>query len=133
MIRHCTNKKSILEKLQGLPINLAEMYSHTLNRILSQPSELAELAKRVLCWVTHCKAPLTIGAISHAVSSHAGNSPFDVDAVEDDEALLSACFGLVVAEDPGNIVTWEQGEFVNVKEVRVRLIRGLRSSIFLVV
>ncbi|KAH6906751.1 hypothetical protein BKA70DRAFT_1428861 [Coprinopsis sp. MPI-PUGE-AT-0042] len=112
----------VMEKLEGLPISLNEMYSLTLERILSQPGELADLAKRVLCWVVYAKDPLTLEAIKNAVSSHTGNSPFDVDAMEDEETLISVCFGLVVAEDPGNMYTLDDGEIVPVKETRVKLI-----------
>jgi hypothetical protein len=67
-----TNRRQILESLEKLPRGLAENLNFTMDRIKSQHAQSdtkAELALRVLMWLSTVKRPLTAGELQQAIAT----------------------------------------------------------------
>lgn len=69
------------------------LYADTMDRI--QKKETRDLAMQVLSWAAWAKRPLTIREVQHALIIAEGDVTLDKDNMTDDEAIISACEGLV--------------------------------------
>ncbi|KAH6912483.1 hypothetical protein BKA70DRAFT_1144339 [Coprinopsis sp. MPI-PUGE-AT-0042] len=98
-VRHCTNSRQIMEKLNKLPPKLDVLYDEAFERIEMQPEEHAALAKCVLLWVAYAYRSLTVDDLRYAVAS---NPSVDWKAPENlvpESLLVSVCCGLITVED----------------------------------
>ncbi|TFK20824.1 ankyrin, partial [Coprinopsis marcescibilis] len=87
------------EALEGLPRGMDGMYDATMERIKALPEHEADLAKRVLIWVTCAQEPLTPEELVLAVSVCPETFQFD-DKMEPTgiDSILSLCCGLLQLE-----------------------------------
>ncbi|KAH6912498.1 hypothetical protein BKA70DRAFT_1559020 [Coprinopsis sp. MPI-PUGE-AT-0042] len=98
-VRHCTNSRHVMEKLDKLPLKLDVLYDEAFERIEMQPEEHAALAKRVLLWVAYAYRPLHVEDLRYAVAS---NPRVDWEAPNNlvpESLLVSVCCGLLTVED----------------------------------
>jgi hypothetical protein len=82
-----------------LPSELEANYGKTMERIAEQSPETKDLAFRVLLWVSHALEPLSVNALRHALAVELGMKSLHEDDLDDVEALISACAGLVVVDE----------------------------------
>ncbi|TFK19418.1 hypothetical protein FA15DRAFT_760033 [Coprinopsis marcescibilis] len=96
MLKGCTNESQVRKALEGLPRGMDGMYDKTMDRIKALPEHEADLAKRVLIWVTYAQKPLTPEELVLAVSVCPDTFRFD-DKMEPAgiDSILSLCCGLV--------------------------------------
>lgn len=70
------------------------LYADTMKRI--QDKDTHDIAVLALSWVAWARWPLTLQQVQHALVISEGREALDVDNTTDEEAMLSACKGLVV-------------------------------------
>lgn len=99
-----TNRKAIRDTLKHLPKSLDDTYAEVINRIKAQQQEDRELAEKVLSWVCFACRPLTVVELQHAVAVEEGDTDLELDALTDEETLLSVCAGIVAIDTESNIV-----------------------------
>ena len=92
------NRKAIQHSLENLPERLDDTYEEAMKRIYSQSREDWELASEVLAWITFALRPLLMEELQCALAVQPGDSWLDIDALPDEEILLSVCAGLVVLD-----------------------------------
>ncbi|TFK19426.1 hypothetical protein FA15DRAFT_708991 [Coprinopsis marcescibilis] len=104
MLKGCTNESQVRNALEGLPRGVDGMYDKTMDRIKAFPEHEADLAKRVLIWVTFAQRPLTPEELVRAVSVCPDTFTFD-DKLEPAsiDSILSLCCGLVQVEADTNL------------------------------
>ncbi|TFK18480.1 ankyrin [Coprinopsis marcescibilis] len=99
MLKGCASESDVRKALDGLPQGLDGMYDKTMERIKALPGPQADLAKRVLIWVTYSQRLLTANELVLAVS--VCPETFRVDDKLDPagiDSLLSLCCGLIQVE-----------------------------------
>ncbi|TFK18488.1 ankyrin [Coprinopsis marcescibilis] len=116
MLKGCASESDVRKALDGLPQGLDGMYDKTMERIKALPGPQADLAKRVLIWVTYSQRPLTPNELVLAVSVCPETFRFD-DKLEpaDMDSILSLCCGLVQLEVT---TSWRNGTFEKCNVVR---------------
>ncbi|TFK17232.1 ankyrin [Coprinopsis marcescibilis] len=99
MLKGCASESDVRKALDGLPRGLDGMYDETMERIKALPGPQADLAKRVLIWVTYAQEPLSAEELVLAVSVCPETFRFD-DKLEPAgiDSLLSLCCGLIQVE-----------------------------------
>lgn len=97
-IAYKTKRRDIHRALENLPSELEANYDETMKRIAEQSPETKDLAYRVLLWVSHALEPLSVNALRHALAVEPGMKSLHEDDLDDVEALISACAGLVVVD-----------------------------------
>ncbi|TFK17518.1 ankyrin, partial [Coprinopsis marcescibilis] len=107
MLKGCASESDVRKALDGLPQGLDGMYDKTMDRIKALPGPQADLAKRVLIWVTYSQRPLTPNELVLAVSVCPETFRFD-DKLEPAgiDSLLSLCCGLIQVE---GVTDWKDG------------------------
>ncbi|TFK17521.1 ankyrin [Coprinopsis marcescibilis] len=110
MLKECASEHDVRKALDGLPQGLDGMYDATMARIKGLPEPQAELAKRVLIWVTYAQRPLMAEELVLAVSVCPETFRFN-DKLEPAgiDSILSLCCGLVQVD---STTDW-QDELVN--------------------
>ncbi|TFK25936.1 ankyrin [Coprinopsis marcescibilis] len=98
MLKGCTNESQVRKALEGLPRGMDGMYDLTMDRIKALPEQEADLAKRVLIWVTYAQRPLTVEELVLAVSVCPETFRFDDKLEPGIDSILSICCGLVQVE-----------------------------------
>ncbi|KAI0449366.1 hypothetical protein F5B21DRAFT_494476 [Xylaria acuta] len=78
-------------------------YNSAMERINGQLREEADLAKRVLSWITFAKRPLTTKELQHALSVEIGTSHLDQENLLRVN-MVSMCAGLVTIDKESNII-----------------------------
>ena len=61
-------KRGMLKTLKSLPKELDKTYDHAMERIRSQDTEHACIAKQVLAWLSHAYRPLSVKELQHALA-----------------------------------------------------------------
>ncbi|TFK17234.1 ankyrin [Coprinopsis marcescibilis] len=99
MLKGCASESDVRKAMEGLPQGLDGIYEATMARIKALPGPQADLAKRVLIWVTYAQEPLTPEELVLAVSVCPETFRFD-DTLEPAgiDSILSLCCGLVQVE-----------------------------------
>jgi hypothetical protein len=117
--------RQLRESLVALPCDLSLIYDSAMDRIRNQSPPDAELALRILSFVTHLRRPLTVPEFQHLLAFSDDDSRVDFD--EDDLLrcgdILSFCAGIVIHDVASNtirLVHFTTGEYF----------RGVGSSIF---
>jgi hypothetical protein len=86
-----TNRKALRQVLHSLPPNLDAAYDATMKRIKDNP-----LAFRVLSWLMQPPKWMSVLDLRYALAIKAGTTELDPDELDAEDALISACAGLVV-------------------------------------
>ncbi|PHH84259.1 hypothetical protein CDD83_2236 [Cordyceps sp. RAO-2017] len=79
-------------------------YHDAMERIESQLTDQANLAKRVISWIAYSKRPLTTEELQHALAVEIGQHELDEDNIADIEDIVSACAGLVTVEQESSVI-----------------------------
>ncbi|TFK19421.1 ankyrin, partial [Coprinopsis marcescibilis] len=99
MLKGCASESDVRKALEVLPIGMDGMYAKTMDRVKALPGPQAELAKRVLIWVTYAQEPLSAEELVLAVSVCPETFRFDGKLKPADiDSILSLCCGLVQVE-----------------------------------
>ncbi|TFK21921.1 ankyrin [Coprinopsis marcescibilis] len=127
MLKGCTNERQVRKALEGLPRGTEGMYDATMERIKALPEHEADLAKRVLIWVTYAQEPLTVEELVLAVSVCPETFQFD-DKMEPTgiESILSLCCGLLQCEastESGESITLARFVHYSVAEYMVEKLK----------
>ena len=80
------------------------MYDDIWARINLQDSHSRYLAHQVLCWIWSVKRQLTVKELQYALAIRIGDITLDKDGIEDADAFLSCCQGLVAIESGSGII-----------------------------
>jgi hypothetical protein len=89
---------------------LSAAYDDTMERIKGQKIGFRRLAEKALSWLCHAKRQLTAKELQHALALDMeidnGNIPqkFDTDNNPEVDLIVSACCGLVAADEKGHVV-----------------------------
>jgi hypothetical protein len=98
------SKRDILKALVALPKGIKSTYDEIMIRIKSQPPKEAELAKRVLGWITYAKEPFTRKQLQQALSITLDSIDPDEDAETPEQILISSCLGIVTVDSKSNLI-----------------------------
>lgn len=98
------NRRAIRNTLENLPKGLDDTYAEVMNRIAGQNIEDKELAEEVLLWISYAARPLSVLELQHALAVEEKDSKTDVDALPDEEIMISVCAGLVVIDTESSTV-----------------------------
>jgi ankyrin repeat protein len=126
-----TSVKSLRKALDELPKasnrSLDETYTEALLRIRRQKSQDADLAERILVWLSCAVRPLTVLEIRHAMAVmklDEDENDFNEDALSHRDSLTSVCGGLVVIDETSQnirLVHYTTQEYLERNPTRVRL------------
>ncbi|KAH6908186.1 hypothetical protein BKA70DRAFT_292551 [Coprinopsis sp. MPI-PUGE-AT-0042] len=103
-VRHCTNSRHVMEKLDKLPAKLDVLYDEAFKRIETQPEEHAALAKRVLLWVAYAYRPLSVEELQYAVASDPSVDWATPKNLVPESLMVSVCCGLIVFEKKDKVL-----------------------------
>jgi ankyrin repeat protein len=98
------NRKEVRKAIKSLPAELDNIYDETMERIRSQNEGEANLAIKILYWISYAFRPLTVTEIQHALAVEPGDAKFDKELLLDDDILVSVCAGLVIIDRESNII-----------------------------
>jgi ankyrin repeat protein len=96
--------RAIREALKVIPRKLEETYDLVMQRISDQNEDDANLARRLLSWLTYSVRSLTVVELQHALAIEPGQDHLDSDSLIDEEIMLSVCAGIVTVEDESNLI-----------------------------
>lgn len=85
---------------------LDSAYNKAFSRIDSQPDSRADLARRVIVWITQAKRPWTSLELQQALAVTEGDKEIDQENFADIEELMSVCAGLVVFDHVAPLSDW---------------------------
>lgn len=77
------------------------LYEAALKRVFD--GNEADLARRLLTWVTFAKRPLSVEELCHALATEDGDEDFDEDGIRDVNDYVSVCAGLVITSPSGQL------------------------------
>jgi ankyrin repeat protein len=89
-----TSIKQMKQALKSMPSNLAEAYESSLRRILEQSPSRANLAMRVIGWITHAERRLKVEELRHALAVEEHTSEVDAENLTLPNIILQVCVGL---------------------------------------
>ena len=92
-------RNDVRSALEQLPDGLIDVYDVVMNRIRSQSSDDANLALKILSWITYAKAPLKSTVRQHAVAVTENIRDISDDDLIDIEDLVSVCAGIVTVAE----------------------------------
>ena len=98
------NRAAVRNALNKLPQGLDDTYDEALQRIQRQGQPSAEMAYRVLSWISYAYRPLTVEELRCALAVTPGHFTFDEDAMTPGSTLVSICAGLVTVDTDSNII-----------------------------
>jgi hypothetical protein len=98
------NPRDVKRALQGLKEKLEDSYDEIMRRIRAQDPEDAELALRILTWISYSKRPLTINELQHALSVDDDSVKLEEDAFTHQELLVAVCMGIITVDDKTSII-----------------------------
>lgn len=75
-----------------------------MERIMGKQDELGRLARRTMYWIFYSKRLLTKREIQHALATEVGTSYLDEEHIATIATIVSACGGLVVADQESDII-----------------------------
>jgi hypothetical protein len=104
LLSNAHSKRDILEALDALPKGIQETYDEIMKRINRQHDKDAELARRILGWITYAKEPLTTKQLQQALTITTGSTKSDEDAEIHEQILISTCLGIVTIDSKSNVI-----------------------------
>ena len=90
-----TSIKQIRQALKSMPSNLAEAYKSSFGRILEQSPSRANLAMRIIGWITFAGRRLRVEELRHALAVEEDTSEIDEENLTLVKVILQVCIGLV--------------------------------------
>ncbi|KAI9666339.1 MAG: hypothetical protein M1821_004274 [Bathelium mastoideum] len=96
-----------MQKLRQLPkgcAGLDDAYKEAVGRIQNQPEEQRELARKVICWISHARRMLSPDELRYALAVEPGVNDIDKENVLHSVDLVSVCAGLVSIDEESNII-----------------------------
>jgi len=90
---------NVRHALGHLPQDLDLSYQATLSRILSKPTEIQQIAFKVLSWTLHATRPLSVFELLDAVSLEEWTIFYDPENALNEDFILECCMGLVTQRD----------------------------------
>jgi ankyrin repeat protein len=93
-----TTTSELKQYIQDLPDGLSSTTNLILNKIAAQPPNRAELARRVLTWLSYAKRPLTLSEIQEAAGITPDSAIIDIEKMAPAWAIEETCMGLVVVD-----------------------------------
>ena len=88
--------KAIRNALDTLPTTLDDIYEDTLKRIKFQCEDDSNNAMKILSWVVHCKRPLTVDELIHALAVCPDDNDLDVGELLEKDYIFQVTAGLLV-------------------------------------
>ncbi|KAK0100804.1 hypothetical protein ONS95_007251 [Cadophora gregata] len=102
-----TSSRQVRKALERLPAKLSTVYHDAIQRIRGQHEEEAQLAMRLLAWITHSYRPLKIEELQQAMAVM-DFEPDDKSISEEDlpteSMMITVCGGLAVVDPRSRIV-----------------------------
>lgn len=96
-----TSIKQMRQALKSMPSNLTEAYESSLRRILEQSPSRANLAMRVIGWITHAERRLKVEELRHALAVEEHTSEIDKENLTLVKVILQVCIG-IASVDPAD-------------------------------
>lgn len=97
------NRRAIYTALADLPREIDDTYGEALKRIQEQNHDDRELADKVLMWIAFALTPLSILELQHALAVEEGSTQTHLDALPDEEIIISVCAGLVIIDESDTV------------------------------
>lgn len=97
-IQFAITAEDLIRALQSGLTDPTDLYAETLSRIRGQHHQKAQLAFKVLAWLSLVKRPLTIRELCHALGIQLCKQEFSRTQIPAPETVLSSCFGLVIQD-----------------------------------
>ena len=94
-VLNCISVKQMRQALKSLPSNLADAYESTFRRILEQSPNRANLATKVIGWVTHAEERLKVEELRHALAVEEDAGNIDLENLTATKIILQVCIGLL--------------------------------------
>ncbi|PPR07543.1 hypothetical protein CVT26_002448 [Gymnopilus dilepis] len=102
-LQGCMTRNAVRERIEALPSDLKGMWRDTLKRIEGK-AELASVVKRAVIWLAYAQRSLVVEELENALGISTESMTFDPDDVTPVPLLIDECCGLLVIDDPGNVV-----------------------------
>ncbi|KAK7409054.1 hypothetical protein QQX98_008758 [Neonectria punicea] len=96
--------RGVYDALGNLPEKLSGMYREIEQRIEKQDTAEADLAWKILRWLTYTLRPLTLVEISEALAVRLGSTELDENARPYSDRIVSVCAGLVTIDQESTVV-----------------------------
>ena len=90
-----SNDRSRRKALDTLPPDLPTTYQRILDTVIASNKENQVIVQRTLRWILWAVNPLSLGALSEAISINVGDLMLDREAFVDPESVLQWCGSLV--------------------------------------
>jgi ankyrin repeat domain-containing protein 50 len=103
-LSQCIDIRAAKETLERFPEKLEDVYLQTWSRINKQPSEHADLAKRILLWILNAERTMSIAELRHALATSPDTFVFSPDRMVPKATLISICCGLVAIDQESGLV-----------------------------
>jgi hypothetical protein len=96
LICGATTVKKLRRTLDSLPLDYAEAYQNTLDRLSKQDQERQRLSKHALLWVCNSSRPMDMTEFQHAIASLEEDAVYGKQDLETERSIISSCLGLLV-------------------------------------
>ncbi|KAL3459648.1 ankyrin repeat-containing domain protein [Aspergillus heterothallicus] len=96
--------KDTLQALPNGPKAYDEAYDEAMKRIVSSDAGSADIATKVMIWITFAKRPLTLMELQHALAVMLGDRFLDEENILPVEDMVSTCAGLVTVDRESSII-----------------------------
>lgn len=97
------NRSAIRTALKQLPREIDHTYEEALKRIGDQNQDDRELADKVLMWIAFAFRPLSMLELQHALAVEVHSTGIHLDALPDEEIIISVCAGLVITDESDKV------------------------------
>ena len=104
MISQQRTRNAVHAALEKLPSSLDATYRDVMERISKQSEVDADLAQKVLRWITYSKEPLKAKALQHTVAIIPSIKTLNDGDLTDVDDLVSVCAGIVTIDRESGIV-----------------------------
>ena len=95
-----SSDRSRRKALDTLPPDLPTTYERVLGNVIASNKENQVIVQRTLRWILWAVYPLSLGALSEAISINVGDQMLDREACVDPESVLQWC-GSLIRRTPG--------------------------------
>ncbi|MCJ1402435.1 hypothetical protein MMC11_005655 [Xylographa trunciseda] len=99
-----SNRKAVDKALEHLPKEIGSTYDEAMARIRAQNNDDKELGEKVLLWISFALRPLSIIELQHALAIDDTSTKTDLDALPDEQIVVSVCAGLIMVDSESGIV-----------------------------
>ena len=110
-------KRSLRLALENVTNSVGEIYKDSYAIILAQPGAIASLAQKVLSWVTFTYRPLNLAELQHALAVESGDTDIDLEALPDEDVLVSSCGTFITYDRNTNEVRFVRKQFCSFNSI----------------